>query len=487
VESARHAQIPFQSTFLPVVLIFILILSAGTCTADDQALVAAARNRDGGTVRTLIDEGVDVNLSQPDGTTALHWAAHWDDVQTAELLLRAGANANVANEYYGVTPLSLACTNASPSMVKLLLDAGADPNAVQSTGETALMTASRTGNSDVVEALLAHGADVDAVYSPSGQTALMWAAAEEHPAVIRLLLSHGANVSARSRSGSTPLHFASRQANIESVRLLLAAGAHADQPAADGTAPLLVATVRGRIDVARLLLDWGANPNRAEAGYTALHWACGSWPTTLSGINGIVSNDDEWRTLAGLKTGKLDFVRTLLAHGADPNARITKAPPRVGIGTPFRGSLTGATPFVLAAIAGDAGVMRTLLDHGADPRLGTAQQTTALMAAAGLGGDLSVSFVTEANALEAVRLLLTQGIDVNAANADGDTALHGAAFIKWPRVVRLLAESGANLSAENVRGETPLTAAEQVVQGGSRIRATVRTTTGDLLRQLGAR
>ena len=403
-------------------------LTINSSADGDHRLVQAAKQGESDTLRTLLKEGVDVNATQPDGATALHWAAHWDDLEMAQLLISAGARANVANVYYGVTPLSLACTNGSAPMARLLLNAGADANATQSTGETVLMTAARTGNVDVVKALLTHGAEVNAVHPARGQTALMWAAAEEHPAVIRVLVEHGAEVATRSTGGFTPLLFAARQANEESVRVLLAAGADVNQPAADGSAPLVVATVRGRTAIATLLLERGADANGAGAGYTALHWAAGSWPTILSGINGIVSDDDEWSTMAGLKGNKLEFVRTLLAHGADPNARIVKAPPRVGIGGAFRGSLVGATPFLLAAMAGDVAVMHTLVDHGADPHLGTRQNVTPLMTAAGMGNEVSVSFVTENVALDAVKFVLSLGADINAANDEGDTALHGAAF-----------------------------------------------------------
>jgi ankyrin repeat protein len=339
----------------------------------------------------------------------------------------------------------------------------------------------------VVRALLDRGADPNHAQTGTGQTALMWAVAEEHPEAAGELLRAGARVSARTAAGFTPLLFAARQPNLDSVRRLLDAGANVNEAAVDGSSPLVVATVRGRTDIATLLLERGADPNAAGAGFTALHWAAGSWPTILSGAGGIVSDDDEWRTMAGLTHGKIPFVKSLLAHGADPNARLTRMPPRVGIGSAIRGSLAGATPFLLAAMAADTATMRVLLAGGADPQLATAQRVTALMLAAGLNREVSVSFVTEAAALDAVRLMLSLGGDINAGNNEGDTALHGAAFIKSDPVVRLLVESGAAVNATNVRGETPLTAAEQVVQGGSRVRARARTPTGDLLRELGGR
>lgn len=469
-----------------------LLVTASLTAAGDQRLVHAAKQQDREVIRALLSQEVDVNATQPDGATALHWAAHWDDLETANLLLRAGAQAQVANAYYAVTPLSLACTNGSTAMVELLLNAGASANATLSTGETVLMTASRTGIVDVVRALLAHGADVNAVDGWSGQTALMWAVAEEHPEVVRVLVEHGADIAARSTGGFTPLLFAARQQDQEAVRLLLAAGADVNEVAADGSAALLVATVRGQLAVATLLLDHGADANEIGAGYTALHWAAGSWPTIMTGANGIapeangiVTDEDGWILLAGLRTGKLEFVKALLAHGANPNARLVKPPRSGGIGGGFRRSLVGATPFLLAAMAGEVAVMRTLVDDGADPQFGTEDNTTPLMQAAGLGRDLSISFVTEDSALEAVKLALTLGADVNAANNNGDTALHGAAFIKSNALVQLLVDTGAQVNAKNRRGETPLTVAEQVAQGGSRVRAQVRTSTGDLLRKLG--
>src|SRR3954469_3186574 len=102
-------------------------LAAPAVAATRVGLADAAEHRDKARVRTLLGTGVDVNAAQIDGTTALHWAAYYDDAETAALLVRAGANVNAVN-HYGVPPLSLACSNGSGAIVKLLLESGGDAN-----------------------------------------------------------------------------------------------------------------------------------------------------------------------------------------------------------------------------------------------------------------------------------------------------------------------------------------------------------------------
>jgi ankyrin repeat protein len=335
------------------------------------------------------------------------------------------------------------------------------------------MTAARTGNIDAVRALLERGADVNARESSEDQTALMWAVSERHGTVARLLLERGADVRARSRRGQTALHLAARHGDLDSSRVLLDRGADVNQTASDRLSPLVVASVRDHAALAVFLLERGADPNLSGGGFTALHWAVGLWETELTGPRGIdTTRDEEWRALRGVGAGKTELVKALLAHGADPNSTITRAPQRVGF---TRGglNLVGATPFVVAAAAGDAGLMRRLAAGGADPQLATRDNTTALMAAAGVGRVSAESSVTEGRALEAVRLALELGGDVNAVNTAGDTALHGAAATGAGAVVKLLVDRGAALNVKNKRGQTPLMSAR-----GSPV--------ADLLRTLGA-
>ena len=468
------------------VILGLTLPALASAAGGDHRVADAIRDRDYLAVTTLISERADVNGRQPDGTTALHWAVHFDDRATTDVLIAAGADVNAATEL-GATPLALACAHGSTGIAEALLRAGARPDERPSSGETPLMAAARTGDVALVRVLVDHGADVAARETAQGQTALMWAAAEKHPRVVGLLLERGADPRTRAKSGFSALLFAARAGDRASAARLLEAGANVNDPAADGSSPLLVATVRGHTSFARWLLERGADPNVAGTGYTPLHWAAGSWETELSGPRGIrIDRDEEWQGIRGLAAERADFVRALLDGGADPNVAITKAPPRVGF-TVFRpGALIGATPFWLAAMAGDVDVMRALVEYGADARRPNQDGTTPLMAAAGVGRVLAETRLSPDATLPAVRLARELGADVNAANATGDTALHGAAHIRSDAIVRFLAEHGARLDVTNARGETPLAIAERTVAAGS-APVFVRTSTGDLLRALGAK
>ena len=336
-----------------------------------------------------------------------------------------------------------------------------------------------------MKALLAAGADVHATETAGGQTALMWAAAEGHTPIVRMLIEGGALVNARSAAGYAALLLAAREARLETTQVLLAAGADVNAAAKDGTTALIVATIRGHVRYAEFLMTKGANPNLGP-GFGALHWAVGRWDSELSDAsNGILSDDTEWSAFGGLQgRDKLAFVRVLLARGADPNARARKTP---GFGIQVKGylgNLAGGTPFLIAAKANDVAVMRELVAHGADPLVSTTNGTTPLMWAAGVGHVPGLTRSAEGEALEAVRLCLEFGGDINAANSAGDTALHGAAWReRADAIVQLLVDRGANLNAKNKRGWTSLVIAEGIRTGNNYVRS---ETTTALLRKLGA-
>ena len=460
------------------------VTAAGAAAAgNDERLVEAVRSRDRAAARALLGERVDVNAPQADGATPLHWAAHWDDVETAGLLVAAGARVGAANDY-GVTPLALASTNGSLAMVELLLEAGADPGAADEHGATPLMFAARTGSADVLDALLAAGARVDVRDAAHGQTALMWAASAGHTAVLRRLIAAGADVQAASAGGYTPLLFAVRENRAAAARLLLEQRAGVNAEAADGTTALVVAVVHGRWPLAHLLLEHGADPDAAGAGFAALHWAAGVWETALTTTE--AGGTAGWERYAGRGPGKLELVEALLAAGADPNIRLQKNPPTQGFLGFRRMAMAGATPFIVAARAADLDIMRALLAAGADPLLATGDETTALIAAAGYAYSIGTDIHPERDALAAARLIIDAGVDVNGANTVGETALHAAAYSGWDSVAQLLLERGAEVDAENIVGWTPLAIASGFFDTTTMTK-TIHESTMALLKQHGAR
>jgi ankyrin repeat protein len=430
-----------------------LLFTAGVSAAASSALLAdAAEKMDRARIRSLLQQRVDVNAPQVDGMTALHWATYRDDLETAQLLVRAGANVKAASRY-GVTPLSLACTNGNDAMVELLLKAGADPNAALPGGETPLMTAARVGSLASVKALIARGADVHSKDDRRGQDALMWAAAEGHAKVVELLIEVGADFHARLASGFTPLLFAVREGRDEVVRVLLKAGTDVNEtvpvdgprrralggrvPPA-GASALLVAVTNAHYELAAHLLDAGADPNADLPGYTVLH------AITAVRKPGVGDNDPAPEGSGSMSS--IELVKTLVARGADPNARMTK---KANLSN-TRLNEIGATPFMLAALTADAELMKTLAALGADPLLPNADNSTPLMAAAGLatrspGEDAG----TESEVIEALQVALDLGADVNAVDNNGETAMHAAAYKNLPGVVKFLASKSAKIDVWN--------------------------------------
>ena len=443
-------------------MLFCLSCLASPLAAANAPLADAAEKADWARVRALMAEKADVNAVQADGMTALHWAVQRDDADVAKALLAAGANAKAENRY-GVTPLSLACTNGNEEVVRALLAAGADANTTLRGGETALMTAARVGRVGPVKALLDTGAKVDAK-DRKGQTAIMWAAAEGNAEVVEALSAAGADPHARLRSGFTPMLFAAREGRIDVVRTLLKLGVtpgeavQADRGGGlspkTGTTALDIAVENGHFELAAELVKAGADPNDQRSGYTALHRL-----TWVRKPNRGDDPDGQPPPAGSGNLNSLQFVRFLVERGAKVDTRLEKGPSGKG-----KLNHTGATALLLASKTADLPYMKLLVELGADPLIANKDGCTPIMAAAGIGTlapDEEAG--TEPEALAAAEYLLGLGADVNTVDANGETAMHGAAYKQLPKMVGFLADHGAKIDVwnhKNAYGWTPLMIAE---------------------------
>jgi ankyrin repeat protein len=498
----------------------MLASSIGGAAQNGMLLVDAVKRGDREAVRELLRVKPDVNAAQADGTTALHFAVRANDIELVRTLLRAGANAKATNRY-GIAPITLAATNGSAEALDALLKAGASANTQTAEGEPVIMTAARTGNAAAVKLLVSRGADVNAREKWFGETAVMWAAAENHADAIRILAESGADINAKStvidapvlefprsggpnspfpRGGWTALMFAAREGALDAARALAELGANlnvAALPQTDiplkpeefksaeqgvGTTALVFAIINVHYDLAAVLLEKGADPNVVDiAGMGALYAAVDM--NSLQWVQGrpapILTD-----TLDGV-----DVVKRLLDRGANPNARLKRAPLKRhhDAGTTLNFG-QGTTPLMRAARTNDVAVMRLLLDKGADPFLTLPDRTNALMIAAGLGAGglrgegIRIVVPTAEGAVEACALLIERGMDIDAFNNAGNTALHGA-IVRGDAVVKFLASRGATLTLKNKAGFTPLDLA--MGQGGRGGRGgVVRESTAALLKQL---
>jgi ankyrin repeat protein len=438
----------------------------------------------------MIAQGADVNQTQPDGSTPLHWAVYRVDRELVTALLRKGARAQVANRY-GSSPLAEAVRVANMELVAMLLEAGADANVGNEDGQTPLMLAARTGNLAVAKRLVEHGADVNAREHFRDQSALMWAAAEGHVEMVAFLVSKKADLSVRAKAndwpsqitneprvqyrptgGLTPLLYAARAGCLGCVKAIVEGGADIDRPNPDGMTPMMMALDNGAPAVARYLLDRGANPLTWDWwGRTPLYIAV----TRRGGRDGR----------AGARPPEsLAFITALLDAGVNPDAQLAfKEPSRGGRDNRFGDDLltTGATPLLRAAQTQDNEVVRLLLQHGALVDLPNASGVTPFMAAAGIGTRTGGGVLgpgppenVVALSLETMEILRTAGADVNARISDvtsltariartntltdrqGQTTLFFAAESGRTAVVKYLLEHGAKVDVKDDMGRTPI-------------------------------
>jgi len=536
----------------------MVALSLSTLThaapAGAAAFVEAAMNGNRDAVRALLKDGADVNTTQADGMTALHWAAQKGDVELAKVLLYASANLKATTRIGGYTPLLIASKNGDAAMIETLTLAGADANVATTNGTTPLMLAAAAGKPAAVKALLDHGADVNAKESVKGETALTFAAALGRADVIRALTAKGADVKVTTKAvdltdfakeeqerlaaergfngggqagrgnapggrggapqgpqiagvtrqynytelvaywgGLAPMHLAARQGQLEAVKALMEAGADVNQRGAgDPVTPLLIATMNGHFDLAKYLVDHGADPNLAQAnGATPLYAALNcQWSDKAL--------YPQPRAYEQQQTSYLDLMKVLLEKGANPNMRLTRKVWYSQYDFDQSGvDESGATPFFRAAYAADVDGMKLLVAYGADPNIRTMRTPgrvrtgdvtrevqdvsplppvppggpaiTALLAASGEGYGEGFAanhhHHAPAGMLPAVKYLVEElGMDVNAKDHDGNTAVHNAAARGDNEMILYLVSKGADVKQINREGKTTVDMANGPVQ-----------------------
>jgi len=444
-----------------------------------------------------------VNGVQPDGMTALIWAAHNDNFEVADLLIKSGASAKVASRY-GLTPITEAATNGDAAIIELVLKAGADPNTTLAEGDNALMLASRTGNPATVKVLLDHGAMVNAKEGWHGETALMWAAGQNHAEVVRMLIKAGADVNAQAThlnyvdmpksgasvfssypaGGLTALMEAARDNSIEAAQALLDNGADPNIKDPGKLIALTVAIENAHWDMAHLLIEHGSELND------------GALPAAIDAKTALVvraSSNHEDKLKAG------DIIAELLTKGAKPDSLlIANMPAKKALGGGPNAPLD-STGLYRAAKMADVETMKLLLAKGADPKIVLKDGSTPLLAAAGMGGRGGAGAVTggptDDQMAAAVKLCLENGADIGVTDNTGMTALHHAAAKGSDAVVQLLADKGAKLDATDKRGRTALDVAMGLNGkelpgapapggGGGAARLDVHYSTAALLRKL---
>ena len=488
-------------THVSWISLLTVLMAAGPiptgAAARDDTLVDAVKRLDRSLLAALLEQGVDVNEAAPDGTTALHWAAHHGALDTVTRLIGAGADVAALNRY-DISPVWLAAEEGHGGVVEALLRAGADPGTTRGmSGESLTMIAARAGRVDVVRRLVAHGADVDVAERVRNQTALMWAAAEGHADAVRVLARAGADLEAQSSIGMTPLMFSIRAGDMSTIGELIDLGADVGATTPDGTTTLALAIINARWEAAAFLVRRGADPNGNDAIHGRPLQALAFMRRAVNrGLSGVLPR----RPTGNISS--IELADVLLEHGAVVDDRIdwenpNHMPPHMSLPFFFTISFVDATPFFIAAKNCDVEFMKFLLANGANPYLATAQNLTPLLAAAGVGHSTGESPETPEEALEAVRLIHELGGDLTAVvvaregggggggrgrrrSITGSSVLHGAVTREAPELLRWLIEHDAPLEQENVAGDTALESA--YLYGLSNTKLT-RLVMADMLRE----
>jgi uncharacterized protein len=474
----------------------ILLLSLASIVSQGSAIAAsdvadAAMQRDASRVKQLIRSSANVNTPQPDGTTALHWAAYHGDTATAAALLAARAKADAVSET-GMTPLALACEAGNADLVRALLKARADPNQTLKNGETPLMMAARTGSVPVMEPLLARGARIEARENLRGTTPLMWAVANSNVEATRFLIAKGADIRARSAAvspgrlpylapptreriqefidgvgqGGTVLEDASATPEERAVAKKLLEKeigiakqtiSKFDTPAEylrqgskkwGGLTPLLFAAREGNLQTAKALLDAGASVNEtSEFGWTAL----------------LIATHNRFYRLGAY----------LLEKGADPNLANEGGWNPLYLATDNRNIEGGDYP-TRKPDMDHLEFIQLLLAAKANPnlRMRSSTETRTVFTHQWLFEEGATPFLRAAQSSDVVlmKMLLAKGADAAIPTDHGITPLMVASGIGWVEgvtyewsrpanleTVKLLLQLGADANAqERLDGRTAL-------------------------------
>jgi ankyrin repeat protein len=494
-------------------LLALALCTAGTALAETPPFLAEDADNSAAMAR-------DVNARQPDGSTALQWAAYREDLAQVQQLLKAGADVRIANAF-GATPLSLAADTGNAPIIAALLKAGADARAGNAEGQTALMAVARTGRVDAAQLLVRAGAEVNARERWGGQSALMWAASQRQPQMIHYLVKVGARVNERGivhdwarkvtaegrekgmdRGGFTPLLYAAREGCAACVTELLKGGADINLADPYGTTPLVLALMNLRFDTAKTLIEAGADVNLWDFyGQSPLYAAVDMNAVPHGGRPDVASTDS---------ATAMDIIQMLIARGANVNAQLKLHLPQRAMpadrNADFRVLNTGATPLMRAAVGVDIPAMQVLLKAGALIDLPLADGTTPLFATI-LPATARARFKTQEQALAAMRVLKSAGADpakavgqstrvlhlihihaLDHARVPGTTALMMATVQGWTSVMRELASYGVDMDAMDSDGLTALDyAMGRERYGFLQVKPPARPELAALLRELGAK
>ena len=471
-------------------LIGTLCIAAVLSAASDSRLADAAMQGDREGVRSLLAAKVDVNAPQGDGTTALHWAAYKDDVEMAKMLLASGASVKSTTRIGAMTPLFMASKNGSAPMIELLLKAGADANAADEHGTTALMTAAASGSAEAVKALIDRGAEVNAREGTHGQTALMFAAALNREATIRMLLQHGADASITTRAVKLPKPGPRSDDPVPEAK---------EEKPGTGASKDSATDQKAALDALAASMGFKSavyTPGKPENGPADLKEMVQKLAAKVDEMEKRLpgekkGNEDGNGSMYGIirERGTLDMggLTALLFAARDGHMQAAKALLEGGADINQVSASEKTSPLVMATMNGHFDLAKFFIDWGADPNLANNQGLTALYAAVDLQWAPKGWFPApgvgqeKTSYLDLMRAALAAGANPNArttkklwfrsfgdhswVDTAGSTAFWRAAQSTDVQAMHVLVEHGADPEIPTLHGTTALMAAAGIGWG----------------------